>query len=342
MPDEAVSQARAARLYADSLVWDQHGCLALRPDESSIDQLELYREAGVDHISINVGMDITSTGDVFRIVAAFRHGIAMRSDRFCVATTVGDVDRARESGRLAVTFDLEGTEPLDGDIAVLEAFYELGVRTILIAYNRANRAGGGCLDEPAGGLTAKGREIVREMNRLGVIVDATHCSRETTFDLFELSEQPVVFSHSIPLRVKDHHRNISDDQMRACAATGGVVGINGVGIFLGENDASTQAFARAVESAVEIVGPEHVGIGLDYVFDLEELETYLHAHRNTFPAGGGYTEYGRPRFVSPLQLSELTAALVDRGFGEDDVRAILGENFRRVAAAVWHERKLVD
>jgi len=182
---------------------------------------------------------------------------------------------------------------------------------------------------------AFGRELVAEMNRLGILVDATHCSPRTTYDLFELSSQPVVFTHSVAKGVKEHDRNITDDQMRACAATGGVVGVNGVGIFLGENDASTEALVRAVDYAVGVVGPEHVGLGLDYVFDQDELNAYLEEHRDTFPAGGGYGDYFPHRFVSPLQLPELTEALIGLGYDEAALRGILGGNFLRVAEQVW-------
>jgi membrane dipeptidase len=116
---------------------------------------------------------------------------------------------------------------------------------------------------------------------------------------------------------------------------GGVIGINGVGIFLGENDASTEALTRAVTYAVDVVGPEHVGIGLDYVFDQEELNTYLNEHRDTFPPGSGYGDFFPYRFVSPLQLPELTRELLGHGYPADAVRAILGGNFARVARLVW-------
>ena len=327
--------AKAAALHADALIWDQHGCLPLRPDEDAIDQLELYRRAGVDLVSINVGMDVTATADAFNVLAAFRRGLLARPDRYLIASGTGDAHEAKRSGRLAVTFDLEGTEPLDGELALLEAFYELGVRTVLIAYNLRNRAGGGCHDDPEVGLTPYGRDLVRELNELGILVDATHCSLRTTFDLFELSSAPVVFSHSVPAGVKAHARNVSDAQMRACAATGGVVGINGLGIFLGDNDASTKALVRAVDYAVTVVGAEHVGLGLDYVFDQEELRTDLEQHPDVFPADGGYAD-GLPQFVSPLQLRELTAELLRLGYSEPDVRAILGGNFLRVASLVWH------
>jgi membrane dipeptidase len=317
------------------VVWDQHGCLPLRPNESAVDLLQLYRDSGVDAVSINVGFDLTSPLDTLKIAAAFRRGILERPDRFVLASTVADVREAKRTGKLAVTFDLEGTEPLDGELALLGAYHALGVRTCLIAYNQRNRAGGGCHDDPNDGLTEFGRALVGELNRLGIMVDATHCSVRTTFDLFETSEQPVIFSHSVPRSVKDHERNITDEQMRACAATGGVVGINGVGLFLGPNDASTDAVVRAVEAAVDVVGPQHVGLGLDYVFDQDELNAFLRDNADTFPAGGFY-EAGMPMaFASPAQLPDVRTALLERGHSEDDVRGIMGENFLRVAEEVW-------
>jgi membrane dipeptidase len=325
----------AADLHSDAIVWDQHGCLPLRPDEEAVEQLELYRTAGVDAVSINIGFDVTSPLDTFKVTSAFRRGILARPDRFVLTSTVADVREAKASGRLAVAFDLEGTEPLDGELALLSAYHELGVRTVLIAYNQSNRAGGGCHDDPEFGLTVFGRALVQEMNALGIMVDATHCSPRTTFDLFELSTQPVVFTHSVPKGVREHDRNVTDDQMRACAATGGVVGINGVGIFLGENDASTPALVRAVDYAVGVVGSEHVGLGLDYVFDQDELNAYLEENRDTFPPGGGYADYFPHHFVSPLQLPELTEALLGLGYDESAVRGILGLNFLRVAEQVW-------
>jgi microsomal dipeptidase-like Zn-dependent dipeptidase len=324
----------AASIHADALVWDQHGCLPLRADEDAVEHLELYRQAGVDYVSINIGMDLNGALDTFKVAAAFRRGLLARPDRFVPARTVDDVRDAKKKGRLAVTFDLEGTEPLDGEVALLGAYHELGVRTCLIAYNRANRAGGGCHDHPDSGLTAYGRELVVEMNRLGILVDGSHCSLRTTFDLFEVSSQPVLLSHSNPLGVHRHARNVTDEQMRACAATGGVVGINGIGLFLG-NETSTEALLRAVDYAVGVVGPNHVGIGLDYVFDEEELADFLERHKDRFPAEGGYTSQGPFRVASPLQLPELTAALLESGYAESDVRAIMGGNFLRVAAQVW-------
>ena len=323
------------KLYEGALVWDQHGCLPLRPDESAVDELALYAESGVDFISINVGMDSTPPLDALRILSAFRHAVLRREDRFVLVRSTEDVVRAQTAGRLAVAFDLEGTEPLDGSLDMIQTYYDLGVRTMLMAYNEPNRAGGGCHGDPAAGLTTFGKAVVREMNRAGMLVDATHCSRRTTFDLFEVSEAPVVFSHSVPAGVKKHPRNIDDEQMLACARTGGVIGINGVGIFLGENDASTESVVRAIDCAVQVVGPEHVGLGLDYVFDRAELTALIEANATTFPGGYGYTENGPVQFASPAQLPDVTSALVELGYSSDAITGILGGNFFRVATQVW-------
>ena len=321
-------------LNDDALVWDQHGCLPLRPDVSAVDDLRAYAEAGVDFVSINVGMDSTPPLEAVRVLSAFRYGVLQRVERYALVRSAPDVVRAKATGRLGIAFDLEGTEPLDGSLDMVRTYYDLGVRTMLIAYNAPNRAGGGCHGDPETGLTNFGRAVVREMNQVGMLVDASHCSRRTTFDLFEASQAPVVFSHSVPAGVKQHPRNIDDDQMKACAQTGGVIGINGVGIFLGSNDASTQSLVRAIDYAVQLVGAEHVGIGLDFVFDMDELTALIAANVNTFPKGYGY-ESGTPAFVSPRQLTEVHGALVELGYPDAAVAGILGANFLRVASQVW-------
>jgi membrane dipeptidase len=322
-------------LYDETLVWDQHGCLPLRPEGSAVDDLALYAESGVDFISINVGMDSTPPLDTLKILSAFRRAVQQREDRFALVRTTPDVARAKATNRLAMAFDLEGTEPLDGSIDMVQTYYDLGVRTMLIAYNEPNRAGGGCHGDPETGLTAFGKAVVTEMNRVGMLVDATHCSRRTTFDLFELSAAPVVFSHSVPAGIKKHPRNIDDEQMLACAQTGGVIGINGVGIFLGDNDSSSESLVRAIDYGVQLVGPEHVGLGLDYVFDRAELDAFIAASATTFPSGYGYTESGPVQFASPAQLPEVASALVGLGYSTDAIKGILGGNFFRVASQVW-------
>ena len=323
----------AADVHSSALVWEQHACLPLKPG-TSLEPLERYRRSGASLVSLNVGYGPSTVADAVKVLASFRSGVLRSPERYVLPETVEDVQQAAADGRLAVTFDLEGTISLDGEVAMVDAYYSLGVRTMLIAYNESNAAGGGCHGDADDGLTPYGREVVREMNRVGMVVDASHCSLRTSFDLFEASEAPVVFSHSNPRTLHDHPRNVTDDQIRGCAATGGVVGINGIGIFLGDNDTRTDTFVRAIEHVCELVGPEHAGIGLDFVFDKDDLAAEFAANSGTFPKGFGYSADGFD-FVEPERLPLITQALLARGIAVDDVRAILGGNFLRVARACW-------
>jgi membrane dipeptidase len=209
------------------------------------------------------------------------------------------------------------------------------VRWMLMAYNVPNRVGGGCQADD-GGLTPFGRLVLAEMERVGMQVCVSHTGHRTARDVFEAATRPVIFSHSNCAAVYAHPRNIPDDLIRACAATGGVVGINGVGIFLGRNDISSQTYACHVDHVVQLVGPAHVSMALDYVFDTNELEEYLAQMKATFPPGLGY-ELGA-RFVPPEQIEEIVATLQGWGYRDDDLKALLGGNLLRLARTVWKEK----
>lgn len=314
-----------------TLVWDAHGCLPLQPD-ADISAVRRYKTAGVDFVSLNVGMDYTPLEDVLHTLAHFRRYFLDHPDEFVLAGNAADVHAARAAGKLAVAFDLEGSEPLQGDAALVEVFHGLGVRQMLLAYNRNNRASSGCQDEDTG-LTAYGRNLVRAMNRVGMIVDCSHMGRRATLDAMAVSTQAVIFSHSNAAAVHPHPRNISDEQIEACAQTGGVVGINGLGLFLGEdNDASAGRLFAHIDHIASLVGHAHVGLGLDYVFDQEELRAFLQANPETYPAAL-YQE--GVLFVAPEQVADVVALMAAHGYSEEEMTAVLGGNFLRVAQQVW-------
>lgn len=325
--------SRAQALLQGSLVWDNHGCMPLRPqDERFLPQLQRYRQAGVDAVMLNVGFGEQGIEEHIRMLGALRRWLRARPQDYVLIHTVEDIERARSSGRLAVGFDIEGANAIANQISLVSLYHSLGVRWMLLAYNRNNRVGGGCQDEDTG-LTAFGRDVVSEMERVGMAVCLSHTGRRTAMEVLAMATKPVIFSHSGARAVHDHPRNITDDMMKACAATGGVVGINGIGIFLGHNDASTEAFMRHLDHAVQTVGPEHVGLGLDYVFDRQELDEYVTRMRSTFPEGFGY-EAGIC-MVEPERMPLIVEAMLARGYGEEEVRAILGGNWLRVARRVW-------
>ena len=231
-------------------------------------------------------------------------------------------------------FDIEGANALGDQLSLIQLYYDLDVRWMLMADNQPNRVGGGCqgTDE---GLTALGRAVVAEMERVGMQVCVSHTGHRTLREVFDIATRPVIFSHSNCAALHPHPRNIPDELIRACAATSGVVGINGVGVFLGHNDISSATYARHVDHVVQLVGPEHVSIALDYVFDTQELEEQVQQMKDTFPPGLGYAQ--SPRFAPPEQLEEIFSTLQGWGYGEGSLKALLGGNLLRLARQVWKE-----
>ena len=323
----------ARALIDNCLVWDNHGCMPLRPhDTSFLPQLSRYRAAGFDHVSLNIGFGDDGVEQHLRMLASFRHWLAQRPSDFVLVRTVDDIEQARASGRLAVSFDIEGANAVADQLSLVQLYFDLGVRWMLLAYNRNNAAAGGCQDDD-GGLTDFGRRLIDEMTRVGMVVCCSHMGERSALDVLAHASGPVVFSHSNPSAVRPHPRNISDEVMKACAATGGVVGINGVGPFLGDNDTRSETFVRHVDHAVQLLGPQHVALGLDHVFDQDEINAGLAAMKHMFPPELGYGN--GMDFVQPEQLESIVDGLLRRGYAEDDLRAILGGNLMRVARQVW-------
>lgn len=333
-PPAGDGAAGAAALLSGCLVWDNHGCMPVnRPhDVSFLTQLQRYRAAGVDAVMLNAGFGEMTVEEHFSTLASLRHWLKARPREYVLIDTADDVERARATGRLAVGFDLEGANAIADQPSLVEMYYDLGVRWMLLAYNRNNRVGGGCQDED-GGLTGYGREVVAEMERVGMQVCCSHTGHRTVRDVLEVATKPVVFSHSNASAVHAHPRNVPDDLIRGVAATGGVVGINGLSTFLGPGDDLVESFVRHVDHVVSLVGPEHVALGLDYVFDRSELDEILVKMRATFPPGLGYDE--PPRFLEPEQLERVVEVLLTSGYGAADIQALLGGNLMRLAQKVW-------
>jgi membrane dipeptidase len=324
---------RALRLTRDSLVWDNHSCMPLRPgDTAFLDQLGRHASVGTDVVILNVGFDATPWPDAFKMLATFRSWLKARPDRFVLVETAADIDRARKAGKLGIAFNLEGGAAVDDLPDLLEAYHALGVRWMLIAYNRNNRLGGGGQDTDTG-LTDFGRRVIRRMEELGILLCCSHTGYRTAREAMEFAQKPVIFSHSNALALRDHPRNIPDDLMIACARTGGVVNINGIGEFLGRNDNSTEAIVRHIRYITDRVGPDHVGLGLDYVFDAQELNDYIRNNPQIFPAEAGYT--GEVRMVEPERIPVIVDHLLAAGWSDGQVRGLLGANNYRLAAALW-------
>jgi membrane dipeptidase len=166
-----------------------------------------------------------------------------------------------------------------------------------------------------------------------MVVCCSHTGYRTAMEVMEQATKPVIFSHSNPSGVWSHKRNIRDELIRACAQTGGVIGVNGIGFFLDANEARTDSIVSHIDYVAQLVGPEHVGLGLDYVFDRRELEDFVKTNPAIFPADEGYAS--GVQFVEPERIPEIVGALKSLGYKDKDLNMILGGNHMRVAKSVW-------
>ncbi|WP_233532972.1 dipeptidase [Antrihabitans sp. YC2-6] len=302
-----------------------------------VDIDELARYPAGSYVSVNIGYSPQSKAQSTALAHAFRR-TALWDGRFRPVQVFDDLAAALEEDVIALAFDLEDSGPLEGDLGNVKHFYDLGVRSLLPAYNYANAAACGCLDSEDTGLTAYGRDLVREMNAVGMTVDGSHCSRKTGLDIAECTASPMIYSHSNFAGLWDHPRNITDDQARACAETGGVIGINGVGIFLGSNGPDDhrerlEAMADHITYGIELVGIDHIGIGSDYSFDHIDFNAELLINPQAFSEA--YTAWGPLQWVPPEDLLTLPDVLRRRGFDEETIAAVFSGNFTRVANQVW-------
>jgi membrane dipeptidase len=246
---------------------------------------------------------IGSMIDAYRIEIEKGEGVRL-------ALTAADIDAAFTAGELAVLLNMEGGEGIEGSLGLLRNYYRLGVRMMGLVWNSRNDIADGAGEEggSGGGLTKFGREVVREMNRLGMLIDLAHITPRGFWDVLELSTDPVLFTHGNCRALWDHQRNLTDEQIKALAATGGVFGISFVKSFMNRETASLQTVADHIDHVVQLLGKaDYVAYGSD--FD------------GCVPPAG---------LESAALLPNLTAELLKRGYKESDMEKILGGNFLRV------------
>ncbi|MFZ2509088.1 MAG: membrane dipeptidase [Steroidobacteraceae bacterium] len=316
-----------------TVVWDNHACLPFNDTEQWLPGIERYRKAGIDVVTINIGDSHVPLEVLIRTAASIRHYVQRHADRYALGLTTRDIRAAKAAGRLAVCLDVEGVYALGEQLNLVEFLYQIGVRWMLLVYNRRNLAGGGCHDPVDEGLTDLGRAMLREMDRVGMIKCCSHAGYRTAREIIDSSDRPVIFSHSNPRRLREHPRNIPDELIRACAATNGVVGINGVGLFLGNGTPTAKAVVHNIDYVSQLIGAEHVALGLDYMFKGSGVEEPGRESRELWPAEWGYR--AGMEFLGPESMPDIAEGLTRLGYTPAAINGILGENLMRVADAVW-------
>jgi membrane dipeptidase len=254
-----------------------------------------------------------------------------KTDRFAICKSYDDIVRARAANQIAVFITMEGVEPLGDDLNLLRVFYELGLRAIGLTHARRNAAGSGGIfaasGSPRDGLTAFGRDLVRECERLGIMVDLAHINPKGFDEIVDLTKKPLIVSHTNARKFYDIERNISDEQIKMVGKRGGVIGVNAILVSATAEKSTVDHYVDHIEHIVDLIGIDGVGIGFDFCEFLfsqlpkevvEELATKL----------------TRPHFIPDLtnhaQAQNLTRKLIERGFSDEQIEKILFRNWMRI------------
>jgi len=256
------------------------------------------------------------------------------SDRFAICRSHREIMQAREQNKIALLLTMEGVEPLGSDLDLLRVFYELGLRSLCLTHVRRNAAGDGGLfaasGSPRGGLTSFGRDVVRECETLGIIIDLAHISPAGFEDIIEITTKPIIISHTNARKYYDIERNVTDDQIKAVGARGGVIGINAVLVSPHKEEATLDCYIDHIAHVRDLIGIEGVAIGFDFFEFI--YRQWSEAEQIAFQ-----NKFTHAHFVPELEKHShsrnLTRRLIERGFSDDDIERILFRNWMRILEA---------
>lgn len=271
-----------------------------------------------------------------RALAEWRRRIRENPDKLVHATKAAHIEQAKADGKMAVVFGFQNATMLEGELQNLDPLYDLGTRCIQLTYNSQNRLGSGCTERVDGGLSDFGVEVVGRMNELGIIVDLSHCGRQTSMDGIEVSSRPAAFTHTFCEAIyNDHPRAKTDEQIRAMSDKGGVTGIASLGYFVGPDpDTSLEDYVNHILHAVNVGGIEHVGVSTDHA--IRGLRSWATRENWYEPRLRNFKPSYRvrwPPFIEgldePGRFRNVAHALDRRGVSEVDIARILGGNWVR-------------
>lgn len=276
-------------------------------------------------------------------VARWKAWLDEHADLIRPVHTTADIAAAKREERVGIILGFQNLSAIEDRIEYLRLFKDLGVRVAQIAYNTQNLVGAGCYESVDRGLSDYGRDVLAEMNRLGILADLSHVGPRTSREVIEASAKPVVYSHTCPTALRPHPRNKTDEELRFIADRGGLVGVTLLPWFLrAEGEATIDDYLDAIDHTVNVAGEESVGIGTDFIQGhgpsfLEWLRRDKGRGRLVTGAPSPAAEdIAMPRGLERIEdLPHLTEAMERRGWTEDRIRKILGLNWLRILADVW-------
>jgi membrane dipeptidase len=263
--------------------------------------------------------------------AARMYAEIANSAKLAICKNYQEILNARKAGKIAFLITMEGVEPLGTDLNLLRVFYELGVRVVGLTHARRNAAGSGGVFAPSGssreGLTAFGRDIVRECETLGIIVDLAHISPKGFEDIVAITKKPLIVSHSNARKFYDIERNISDEQIKMIGDRRGVIGVNSILVSPTQKDATLDRYVDHIEHIIGLIGIDGVAIGFDFF-------EFIYRQWDESAKQELAAKFTKPNFIPELlnhsHAKNVTRKLIERGFKDEQIEKILSGNWMRI------------
>jgi membrane dipeptidase len=349
------ASASAADLYRNAIVIDGLGGFGnskgVPGDPLTDAYIQDIRDSGITCVHATI-LPVGSTPPDSAFTEAvlgignFEREIDAHPDVLTRIRRAADIGEAKKSGRTGIVYGFQDAVTFETDLSRLDELHRLGIRVVQPTYNRRNLLGDGCLEPANAGLSKTGVEAIAKMNELGVLVDLSHCGRQTAADAIKASKKPVAFTHTGSAAQNDHPRNRTDAELRAMAEKGGVAGIY-IMPFLCEGRQPIAAdVIRHLEHMIEVAGEDHVSIGTDGSVSAEVVDEefkkifagFVQDRRKAGIGAPGETEDGylfANELNTPRRLDTLAGMLSSRGHSDARIEKILGANLMRVFADTW-------
>lgn len=335
---------RAEALHMESLIIDGLGGALVHPeppDDKGRPYMERLAESNIAAGNITLVAHSKTFEDACQEMFHYFNLFQIASDKVLHVKTVADIERAAREKKFGVIFGFQSPTPIDKDFWRWTILYQLGLRVCSLSYMEPNLMADGCMEPRNGGLSYYGIQAVNEMNRLGILIDLSHVGERSSLEAIEKSKKPCIFSHSNAKGITPSNRNLTDEQITAVAAKGGLVGLSPHG-FMSHKTIGVQPimsdYLDHFEYLQKLVGIDHIGLGSD-IFEKPKLswETTTKLFYNS--PWMRETVLNRD-YAKVHHVRNLTRGLVARGFSDDEIKKMLGGNFMRVLKQVWREGSL--
>ncbi len=327
---QSIQEQHAQALHSELIVID--GLQYSNWDRKIFEQL---REGGVTmvHATIVYHEQIRET---LTRIAEWNRLFELNSDLIMPVRSAADIRVAKQTGKVGIMFGAQNCSPIEDDIGMIEVMRELNLMIMQLTYNNQSLLACGCYEAEDSGVTRFGRQAIKEMNRVGMIVDMSHSGERSTLDAIEISDRPIVISHANPLSFHEAKRNKSDRVLRALGESGGLLGFSLYPFHLKNGpDCTLGDFCDMVASTADMMGIDQIGIGTDLCQE-QPLSVLEWMRNGRWSKSMDYGEGSKSNADWPRPLSwfrdsrdfpHLTNGLLERGFSREDVAKIMGLNW---------------